>query len=138
VVAEDQFDRWGDRLGKEHLTWARATTMTASDIESRLIGRDLAVVLFRWKIVGTGQAGAQAFPRYEGNTLFVGTKRGGRWMILAGQVSNAAPVKWHRSFVTAQQPLRPTSGRGCQEVVQRRDPLAAERHGVSRNRTDKV
>jgi uncharacterized protein (TIGR02246 family) len=80
-------------LGKEHLTWARTTTMAASDIEARAIGQDLAVVLFRWKIVGAGQAGTTASPTYEGSTLFVGTKQGSRWTIVAGQASNAAMVR---------------------------------------------
>lgn len=80
-------------LGKEHLTWARTTTMAASDIEAKPLGQDLAVVLFRWKIVGAGRPGATAAPAYEGNTLFVGTKQGNRWTIVAGQVSNAATVK---------------------------------------------
>ena len=80
-------------LGQEHSSWARTTTMTASDIEAKPMGPELVVVFYRWKIVGTGQPGAQASPTYEGNTLFVGTKQGSQWMIVAGQVSNAASVK---------------------------------------------
>jgi uncharacterized protein (TIGR02246 family) len=71
-------------LGREHLTWARTTTMSANEIEVRLVGQEAAVVLFTWEIVGSGDTTAS---RFRGNTMMVAAKRSDRWLAVAGQVA---------------------------------------------------
>ena len=76
-------------LEREHLTWARTTTMKAADIEVRPIGRDLALVLFNWEIVSTADAAGKTASPLRGNTMMVAAKRANRWMAIAGQAARA-------------------------------------------------
>lgn len=80
-------------LGKEHLTWARTTTMKAADVEVKSIGPDLAVVLFRWDIGGAADADGKAVGTFRGSTLFVAASQANRWTVVTGQVATAPSAR---------------------------------------------
>jgi len=79
-------------LGKEHVTWARTTAIKVADIEVRLIGHDLALVLFRWEIVSKADAEGKTASPLRGNTMMVAGKRANRWIVIAGQAARAPSV----------------------------------------------
>ena len=73
-------------LAKEHSTWARATTMRVVSIHVRTLSPGAASVFFEWEIVAasTESPGAR-----RGNNLFVVSRSGTDWLIVAGQVARA-------------------------------------------------
>lgn len=75
-------------LAKEHASWARTTTLRATDVVVRIIDSENAIVMFKWEITRTEQSEVRPL---RGNTLLVATKQDGRWIIIAGQAA-AVPV----------------------------------------------
>jgi uncharacterized protein (TIGR02246 family) len=72
-------------LADEHATWAKSTTMRATNIHVRSLSRNSAVVLFEWEISTPAESGgAPSIAR--GNNLFVAVMGGG-WAIASGQVA---------------------------------------------------
>ena len=71
-------------LAKEHASWARTTTLRATDVVVRDIDSEHAIVMFRWEVARTEEAGATPA---RGNTLLVAAKQDGRWLIVVGQAS---------------------------------------------------
>jgi uncharacterized protein (TIGR02246 family) len=77
-------------LGKEHASWARVSTLRATDVVVRDVDPDHAVVMFAWEITGADRGGTGIL---RGNTLIVATKRRGNWSIIAGQVASLPASK---------------------------------------------
>ena len=71
-------------LAKEHASWARTTTLRATDVVVRVIDSENAIVMFKWEITRTEESGVRPL---RGNTLLVAAKQDGRWIIIAGQVA---------------------------------------------------
>ena len=80
-------------LGKEHATWARTRAMNAMDIEARSIRPDLALVFFKWEIVGSVDLTARPATVFRGNTVMVAEKQIGRWIVVAGQAARASATR---------------------------------------------
>lgn len=79
-------------IGGEHATWARATSVTNTDVDVQPIGPDLAVVFFRWEMVGAiADDGSVADP-VRGGTMIVAARRADRWVVVAGQVGTEPPA----------------------------------------------
>ena len=71
-------------LAKEHASWARTTTLRATDVVVRDIDSEHAIVMFRWEVTRTEDGVAKPL---AGNTLLVAAKHDGRWIIVVGQVA---------------------------------------------------
>ena len=71
-------------LAKEHASWARTTTLRATDVVVRDIDSEHAIVMFRWEVTRTEEGVAKPL---AGNTLLVAAKHDGRWIIVVGQVA---------------------------------------------------
>jgi uncharacterized protein (TIGR02246 family) len=69
-----------------HSTWARTTTVAASDVTVRLLRPDVATVFFHASYMNDGVAVAGV----DRAMLVVAVRDGGRWMIAAGQVTKEA------------------------------------------------
>ena len=69
-------------LGREHETWARQTTMSALDVESRLLCADIALVALSWQI------SSDTDPAFRGMTQFIARKVDSRWVVIGGQVTS--------------------------------------------------
>jgi uncharacterized protein (TIGR02246 family) len=72
-------------LADEHATWAKTTTMRATNIHVRALSRNSAVVLFDWEIETPAEGGG-APSVARGNNQFVAVKNGA-WIIASGQVA---------------------------------------------------
>ena len=75
-------------LAKEHASWARTTTLRATDVVVRVIDSENAIVMFKWEITRPEERGVSPL---RGNTLLVAAKQDGRWIVVAGQAA-AVPV----------------------------------------------
>jgi uncharacterized protein (TIGR02246 family) len=71
-------------LAKEHASWARTTTLRATDVVVREIDSENAIVMFRWEVTRAEEGGARPL---RGNTLLVAAHREGRWIIVVGQAA---------------------------------------------------
>ncbi len=71
-------------LAREHASWARTTTLRATDVVVRDIDSENAIVMFRWEVTRAEEGAAKPL---AGNTLLVAAKHDGRWIIVAGQVA---------------------------------------------------
>jgi len=80
-------------LAREHSTWAKSTTMTASGTTVRLLGNEVAIVSFDWEIISVTDTGGQTPGSYRGVSVFVVVKNGGKWQIVSGQATNARSAK---------------------------------------------
>jgi uncharacterized protein (TIGR02246 family) len=47
-------------LAKEHASWARTTTLRATDVVVRAIDSENAIVMFKWEITRTEESGSSA------------------------------------------------------------------------------
>ena len=70
-------------LAKEHASWARTTTLRATDVVVRAIDAGNATVMFKWEITRSEEKGKPL----RGHTLLVAAKQEGRWIIIAGQAA---------------------------------------------------
>jgi uncharacterized protein (TIGR02246 family) len=73
-----------EALTKEHATWARTTTLRATDVSVRELDPGRAVVMFKWEIASNSERGARVF---RGNTVLVAAKARQGWIIVAGQAA---------------------------------------------------
>jgi uncharacterized protein (TIGR02246 family) len=76
-------------LAKEHASWARTTTLRATDVLVRAIDSQNAIVMFTWEITHAEESGGRPL---RGNTLLVAANPDGRWLIVAGQAA-AVPAQ---------------------------------------------
>jgi uncharacterized protein (TIGR02246 family) len=73
-----------EALTKEHVNWARSTTLRATDVVVRELDPERAVVMFKWEITADAERGARPF---RGNTVLVVAQARERWVIIAGQAA---------------------------------------------------
>lgn len=79
-------------LDQAHTSWAKATTLRASDIAVRPLGRDVAVVLLRAPFLDRDGA-----PVEPGNALLlVVVRQGAHWRITAGQLTKPGHTRLPR------------------------------------------
>jgi uncharacterized protein (TIGR02246 family) len=71
-------------LTKEHATWARMTTLRATDVSVRELGAGHAIVMFKWEIASDAERGGR---RFRGNSVLAVAKARQGWVILAGQAA---------------------------------------------------
>ena len=74
-------------LAEEHSTWAKRTTMQASNIHVRPLNAKISIVSFEWTITTPGEEGSMPSIA-RGNNLFVATNEKG-WTVVSGQVARA-------------------------------------------------
>jgi hypothetical protein len=55
-----------EALAKEHASWARTTTLRATDVMVRELDRERAIVMFKWEITSHAEPTARPF---RGNTV---------------------------------------------------------------------
>ena len=77
-----------DYLSREHQTWARTTTMRASNVVVRLLAPDVAVILFEWEIARAQNSAGKVAAPSRGNNIFVATRQDDQWIVVAGQVAS--------------------------------------------------
>lgn len=86
--------RGGDAIAaaliKEHTTWARSTTLRATDVAVRVITPDHSIVIFSWEISSAVEGAA---PPRRGSTLMVAARHARGWVVIAGQVASAPGLK---------------------------------------------
>jgi uncharacterized protein (TIGR02246 family) len=70
-------------LAKEHASWARTTTIRATDVAVRAIDQN-AIVIFKWEITRPEESAVKPL---RGSTLLVAARRDGSWIITAGQAA---------------------------------------------------
>lgn len=80
-------------LEKEHATWAKTTTFTATSTEERVVGADLAVIYFNWEITGAVDPQGKAAGPYRGISMFVAAKQADGWKVFAGQTTITRPAR---------------------------------------------
>jgi uncharacterized protein (TIGR02246 family) len=71
-------------LAKEHASWARTTTLRASDVAVRAIDSENAIVMCKWEITRPEESAVKPL---RGSTLLVAARRDGRWIITVGQAA---------------------------------------------------
>jgi uncharacterized protein (TIGR02246 family) len=71
-------------LAKEHASWARTTTIRATDVAVRAIDSENAIVIFKWEITRPEESAVKPL---RGSTLLVAARRDGSWIITAGQAA---------------------------------------------------
>ena len=72
-------------LSEEHATWAKRTTMEATNLHVRPLNANTSVVFFEWAITTPGAGGGTPAVSH-GNNLFVVVDEKG-WTIVSGQVA---------------------------------------------------
>jgi uncharacterized protein (TIGR02246 family) len=81
-------------LEKEHATWAKTTTFTATSTEVRFPRADVAVIHLNWAVSGAVDREGNAALPARGVTLIVAAReQAGSWSVIAGQVNRRAPAQ---------------------------------------------
>ena len=75
-------------IAKEHSTWAKSTSLATHNTVVRLVAKDIAVIYFDWEISGALDRDGKPAPAFRGVSMFVASKGGKGWQVVAGQASN--------------------------------------------------
>jgi uncharacterized protein (TIGR02246 family) len=74
-------------LDREQTGWAKTTSMNTSSVAVRELDANAAAVHFNWEITGIIGRDGQPAPPAKGTNLFVLSKQGSDWKVVAGQVA---------------------------------------------------
>lgn len=81
-------DRIQAYLAQEHATWAKTTTMKATDTRVRRISGDMAAVFFKWQIEGALDLASNEVTVSRGSNFLVATRQHSGWSVVAGEAAS--------------------------------------------------